>query len=65
MSRQQQAGRFHEYRDTLLWSAVEGTISELVATHEISMNTAPEYVVGYLCNELAAKKLVTPAGLEK
>lgn len=53
--------RFDEFRDTALWSAVEGMITELAATREISVNTAPEYVIGYLCQELAAKKLVTAA----
>jgi hypothetical protein len=56
---------FHEYRATPLWSAVEATLTELVATREISMNTAPEYVIGYVCNELAAKKLIAPDGFEK
>lgn len=53
--------RFDEIRDTALWSAVEDMITELAATREISVNTAPEYVIGYLCQELAAKKLVTSA----
>jgi hypothetical protein len=55
--------RFDEYRDTTLWSAIEDMITELAATREISVNTAPEYVVGYLCRELAAKKLITSAAL--
>lgn len=49
---------FDEYRDTRLWAAVEASIDELVATREISVNTAREYVVGYLCRELIAKKVV-------
>jgi hypothetical protein len=56
---------FDEYRDTPLWSAIEATIAELVATRELSMNTATEYVTGHLCQELAAKKLIAPAGLRK
>ena len=51
---------FAEYRDTPLWSAVEATISELVASREVSVNTAPDYVIGYLCQELVARKLIVP-----
>jgi hypothetical protein len=54
-----------EYRDTPLWAAVEATIAELVATRELAMNTAPEYVTEFLCQELAAKKLIVLAGLRK
>jgi len=56
---------FDEYRDTPLWSAVEATVKELVATRELSVNTAPAYVIGYLCQELAAKKLIVGVGLHK
>ena len=33
-----------EYRHTPLWSALESAIAELVASQEVSVNTAPEYV---------------------
>src|SRR5690348_5434265 len=56
---------FDEYRGTPLWSAIEATIAELVATQELSVNTAPAYVVGYLCRELAAKRLVASQALDK
>jgi hypothetical protein len=49
---------FAEHRDTRLWSAIEASINELVATREVSINTASDYVVGYLCQELVAKKLI-------
>ena len=51
---------FAEHRDTRLWSAIEESIDELIATHEISVNTARDYVVGYLCRELVAKKVIAP-----
>jgi hypothetical protein len=47
-----------EYRHTPLWAALEVAIAELTASHELSVNTAPEYVIEYLCRELVAKKLV-------
>jgi hypothetical protein len=56
---------FAEYRDTPLWSAVEATIAELAATNEVSVNTAPDYVVGYLCGELVAKRLIVPTGFQR
>lgn len=56
---------FDAYRDTPLWSAIESTIAELVATRELAVNTAPTYVIAYLCQELAAKKLVVPAALQR
>jgi hypothetical protein len=55
---------FAEYRDSRLWSAVEASIAELVTTHEISIHTATEYVIGYLCQELVAKKVVVDIGAE-
>ena len=47
-----------EYRDTPLWAALEGAITELSSSQEIVVNTAAEYVVDYLCQELVAKKVV-------
>jgi hypothetical protein len=56
---------FRDTRDTPLWAAVEGTVTELVASRELSVNTAPDYVSDYLCRELVAKKLIVPAGYER
>lgn len=49
---------YTEYRDTPLWHALELAITELQATHEISVATAPDYVIGYLCRELVARRVV-------
>ena len=54
---------FEQYRHTALWDAVEAAVSELQATREIAVSTAPEYVIGYLCERLAARQIVTPAGM--
>ncbi|HXT14915.1 MAG TPA: hypothetical protein VN706_04755 [Gemmatimonadaceae bacterium] len=56
---------FDEYRDTPLWAAVEATLTELVASREVAVNTAPAYVIGYLCQELVAKKLVALSAIQK
>jgi hypothetical protein len=47
-----------KWKATRLWSAIEESISELGATGEISINTDSDYVVGYLCRELVAQKLI-------
>jgi hypothetical protein len=57
------AHSFDEYRGTRLWAAIEATLAELVATRELAVDTAPEYVIGYFCRELAAKKLVVATAL--
>ena len=48
-----------EYRHTPLWRALRKALADLEANHEIVVETAPEYVIGYLCQELIAKRIVT------
>lgn len=55
---------FDEYRESALWTAVEEVLLELIATREITINTAPAYVVGYLCQQLGAKGVISSRGLE-
>jgi hypothetical protein len=54
---------YDEYRGTPLWRALAGIVADLEASREISVATASDYVIGYLCRELAAKALVAPAAL--
>jgi hypothetical protein len=54
---------FAEYRDTPLWRALAHALKELEASREVAVATAPEYVIGYLCRELAATKVVIPTAL--
>jgi len=56
---------FDAYRETPLWAGIESIVKELVATNEISVNTAPDYVIGFFCRELAAKKLTGSVALER
>jgi hypothetical protein len=56
---------FDEHRDSPLWRALEAIVAELIATREITINTAPEYVIGYLCRELTAKQLVSSRATER
>ncbi len=55
---------FDEYRDSALWTAIEETLLELTTTREIVINTAPAYMIGYLCQQLRAKGVISSRGLE-
>jgi hypothetical protein len=55
---------YTEYQDTPLWHALAGALAELEASKEIAVATAPEYVIGYLCRELAAKRVIAATALE-
>ena len=54
---------FHEYKDTALWRVVAAAVAELEATREIAVATAPDYVVGYICQQLVAGRIATPSAL--
>ena len=56
---------FAEYRDTPLWDVVAAAVAELETTKEIAVHTAPDYVIGYLCQELAVKWLVASSALTR
>jgi hypothetical protein len=55
---------YTEYRDTPLWHALAGALADLEASKEIVVATAPDYVVWYLCQELAAKRVVAAPALD-
>lgn len=52
-----------EYRDSVLWSTVQAILADLTTTGEIAINTAPDYVIAYVCRELVAKKAIAEAAL--
>jgi hypothetical protein len=54
---------FDEYQDTPLWRVVAAAVAELETTREITVATAPDYVIGYLCQQLAGAQLATEAAL--
>jgi hypothetical protein len=58
-----QARQYDEYRNTPLWRAVQSIVAELESSGEIKIETAPEYVIGYMCRELAAKWVVASSAL--
>ena len=55
--------QFDEYKDTPLWRAVAAAVAELEATREIAVSTAPDYVVGFLCQQLVAARLTVERAL--
>lgn len=38
------------------WTALERALTALVDNGDLSMSTAPEYVIGFLCAALQAKR---------
>lgn len=54
---------YSEFRGTPLWAAVEKSLADLQANGEVGITTAPEYVIGFLCRELAARQVVTDRAL--
>jgi hypothetical protein len=50
---------YTEFEDTALWKAVDAALAELEQNQDVKLSTAREYVVGYLCQQLASRKLVT------
>jgi hypothetical protein len=61
-----QTHKIHEqYEGTPLWRALEAALDDLMASREVTIATAPRYVLGYLCQELAAKWVVTGAALTR
>jgi hypothetical protein len=55
--------KFAEYRDTPLWHTVAAAVAELEDAGEIVVATAPEYVIGYLCQQLVVRQSVAPEAL--
>ncbi|HKP15576.1 MAG TPA: hypothetical protein VJT85_05910 [Gemmatimonadaceae bacterium] len=53
-----------QFQHTPLWAAVASTLAELQATGEVRVDTEMDYVVDYLCRELAAKRVVTSAAVD-
>lgn len=56
---------FEEYRGTALWSALERALADLQESGEIEIQTAPDYVIGFLSQELAAKWVVASSALTR
>jgi len=51
---------YEEYKDTPLWRTLAEAVAELEASREIVIATAPDYVVGQLCQRLVSSALTAP-----
>lgn len=54
---------YDEFQGTPLWAALESALTDLTASRELTVGTAPHYVLGYFCQELAAKRVVLAEAL--
>ena len=57
------AHSFDQYKETPLWRVVAAAVAELEATREITVSTAPDYVIGHLCQQLVAGRLTSETAL--
>lgn len=55
---------YERYKDTPLWRTVASAISQLQRNGEIELRTAPDYAIGYLCQQLEVRKVITASALE-
>jgi hypothetical protein len=56
---------YNEFEDTALWKALDAALADLEQNRDVQLSTARDYVVGYLCQQLANKKLVADTSLSK
>jgi hypothetical protein len=54
-----------EFEKTPLWRTVKKAIADLEKNQDIRLEEFHEYVVGYICKQLAHKKLVSSTALKK
>ncbi|UAY50886.1 hypothetical protein [Ferruginibacter albus] len=43
---------YKEYENSLLWATINSALNELKNNNDISINTSPEYIIGYLCKKI-------------
>lgn len=56
--------QYNQFIDTPVWRTVAAAIAELEKNKDLTITTAPEYVVGFLCQQLVVRRIVGPAALE-
>jgi hypothetical protein len=54
---------YSHYANTDLWRAVAQALSELQTNRDITVTTADEYVIGFLCQALSPESADTPRAL--
>ncbi len=56
---------YRKFEGTDLWKTIGTALAELEENRDFHLTTARQYFVGYLCKQLARKKLVTDASILK
>ena len=56
---------YEMYEGTPLWSAIASAVSGLVENRDLEVTTAPQYVVGFLCQSLVRSGLVSPEAVTR
>ena len=54
---------YSEFERTPLWKSIDSAIAELERNRDVELSTMREHVVGYLCQQLAAQRIVTASSL--
>lgn len=55
---------YEQFQRSHLWHGLVVALRELQANGEVEVKTSEDHVVGYLCQELVARGLVTSPALE-
>lgn len=53
------------YEGTLLWMAVEAALAELERNGDLHLSTARPHVIGFICQHLTSKQLVTKSAVSE
>ncbi len=56
--------QYNQFIDTPVWRTVAAAIAELEKNKDLMITTAPEYVVGFLCQQLVVRRIVGATALE-
>ena len=44
---------YQQFEGTPLWEVIEKAVTDLEENQDLNLTTAPVYVIGYICKELA------------
>jgi hypothetical protein len=45
---------YNKFENTPLWNAIDAAVADLEHNRDVELKTSREYVIGYLCQKLAA-----------
>ena len=55
---------YTEFERSRLWLVLEKAVSQLEENTDITLTSAPEYVIGYCCKRLSEADVINELGLE-